>query len=294
MKRVWVCQWEIACGDGLHTEEYDSFADAVQVMRKKITECIDLEEYIADLEPVAANYLRSYLSNPDFPHSEEDVPNDDEWDLPDHGDLALYSGWIRWKYPCDAYPVINTNLVMNPDGDETCFFDFHYIYPEKAAGHGVEGMNIKIIPNMDFGNSAYPLMVWKVLWNEPQTQEQLSRRILNELGTAIERKSIGRHLNLLKKLGYPVHHGPDGYYREGEFGEPEPGTQYTRSAFPLLILGVLDDTPKTQAEIIREVQAKYGAKIGRKAVKRHLELLEALPFSVEHAPNGYYIKQRMV
>ena len=59
MKRVWLCQWEIACGDGLQTEEYDSFAAAVQAMRKKITECIDLEEYIADLEPVAANYLRS-------------------------------------------------------------------------------------------------------------------------------------------------------------------------------------------------------------------------------------------
>lgn len=290
MKRVWVCQWEIPCEDGLHRKEYDSFADAVQAMRQLIAAHIDLEEYIADLVPNEGNYLRSYLSDSNFPYSEKDVPED--FELPEHGDLALYGSFIRWDYPYDAHPFLYTNLVLNPDEDETCFFDFHYNFPEEATGHGVKGMNIKIIPCMDFGNSAYPLMVWKVLRDEPQTQDQLSRRILNELGTAIDRKAIGRHLNLLKKLGYPVRHSPDGYYLEGEFSGPEPGIQYTRSAYPLLILGVLDGTSKTQTEIIREVQAKYGAKIGRNAVKRHLELLEALSFSVEHDPNGYYLKQR--
>ena len=58
MKRVWVCQWEIARGDGLHAEEYDSFSEAVRAMRQKITECIDLEEYIADLEPNEGNFLQ--------------------------------------------------------------------------------------------------------------------------------------------------------------------------------------------------------------------------------------------
>ena len=91
-----------------------------------------------------------------------------------------------------------------------------------------------------------------------------------------------------------MHHNANGYYREGKLGEPEPGIKYSRSAYPLLILRVLDGAPKNQTEIIREVQAEYGVKIDRKAVKRHLELLEALPFSVEHDPNGYYIKQRMV
>ena len=102
MKRVWVCQWEIARGDGLHAEEYDSFFEAVRAMRQRITECIDLEEYIADLEPNEGNFLRNYLSDPNFPYSEKEVPED--FELPDHGDLALYAGWIRWKYPFDAYP----------------------------------------------------------------------------------------------------------------------------------------------------------------------------------------------
>lgn len=286
MKRVWVCQWEIARGDGLHAEKYDSFSEAVQAMRKKITECIDLEEYIADLEPNEANYLRNYLSDPEFPRNEEDVP--DDWELPDYGDLALYAGWIRWKYPFDAYPELNTNLVMNPDGDETCFFDFHYNYPEEATGHGVEGLNIKIIPCMDFGNSANSLMVWLMLQETPQTQTRLAKRILNELGTAIDRKTIGKHLKLLQALGFPVQSSPKGYYICGEFRDPELGIKGD-SAYPLMVSQVLGKTPQTKTAIIHAVQKKYGKKIGHKAVGRHLELLDALGYDIKKCEDGYYL-----
>lgn len=287
MKRVWVCQWEIARGDGLHGEKYDSFSEAVQAMRKKISERIDLEEYIADLAPEAANYLRNYLTDPEFPRSQEDVPED--YEEPASGTLGLYSDFIDWRYPYDAYPVMRTNLVREPNGDETCFFDFYYKYPEEATGHGVEGMNIKIIPCMDFGTSAYPVMVLLMLRGKPQTQEQLAKRILNELGTRIDRKALGRHLELLKKLGYPVKHDPQGYYLEGELREPEPETQFTPSAYPLLVLRVLDQTPKTQTAILQAVQEKYGVRMDRKAVIRHLALLDALSFLVEKSKDGYYL-----
>ena len=287
MKRVWVCQWEIARGDGLHAEKYDSFSEAVQAMRQKITECIDLEEYIADLELNEGNYLRNYLSDPEFPRNEEDVP--DDWELPDYGDLALYAGWIQWKYPFDAYPVLNTNLVMNPDGDKTCFFDFHYNYPEEATGHGVEGLNIRIIPCMDFGNSAYPVMVWLMLRETPQTQTRLAKRILNVLGTAIDRKTIGRHLKLLQALGFPVQSSPEGYYICGEFRDPDLGIKYKDSAYPLLVLQVLSEEPQTQTALLDAIQARFGVKMGRKALVGHLELLEALAFPVEKGKDGYYL-----
>lgn len=67
MKRVWVCQREIARGDGIHADKYYTFSEAVQAMRKKIAEHIDLDEYIADLEPNEGNFLRNYLSDPNFP-----------------------------------------------------------------------------------------------------------------------------------------------------------------------------------------------------------------------------------
>ena len=287
MKRVWVCQWEIARGDGLHAEEYDSFSEAVRAMRQRITECIDLEEYIADLEPNEGNYLRNYLSDPNFPYSEKDVPED--FELPDYGDLALYAGWIRWKYPFDAYPELNTNLVMNPNGDETCFFDFHYNYPEEATGHGVEGLNIKIIPCMDFGTSAYPVMVLIMLQGVPQTQERLARRILNELGTRIDRKAIGRHLELLKKLGYPVQHNAQGYYLAGDIHDPEPDAKFAPTAYPLLVLQVLSEEPQTQTALLNAIQARFGVKMGRRALAGHLGLLEALAFPVEKGKDGYYL-----
>lgn len=287
MKRVWVCQWENAPELKLHTEKFFSFPEAVKAMRGKITECIDLEEYIADLQPNEANYLRNYLTDPNFPYSETDVPED--FDLPEYGDLALYGSVITWKYPYDAYPCLHTNLVLNPDGDSECFFDFHYNYPEEATGHGVAGLNIKIIPCMDYGNSAHPLMVWLALREEPQTQRELIRRILIEMGTAIERKAIGRHLKLLQDIGLPVHKNEQGYYYGGAWQNPRTDVKFGTSAYPLMVWHVLDHTPKSQAEIIRAVQEKYGVKIDRKAVKRNLELLDVLPFGLQKNKDGYYI-----
>ena len=37
MKRVWVCQWEIAKEDKLYTEKFLSFEEAVKAMRQLIT-----------------------------------------------------------------------------------------------------------------------------------------------------------------------------------------------------------------------------------------------------------------
>jgi hypothetical protein len=48
----------------------------------------------------------------------------------------------------------------------------------------------------------------------------------------------------------------------------------------VLILRVLDGTPRTQTAIIRAVQDRYGVKIDRKAVGRHLELLKSLGFDL--------------
>lgn len=179
--------------------------------------------------------------------------------------------------------------MMNPNGDETCFFDFHYNYPEEAAGHGVEGMNIKIIPCMDFGTSAYPVMVLLMLQDVPQTQERLAKCILHELGTRMERKAIGKHLKLLKTLGYPVKHNADGYYLEGRKCDPEPDAKFTPTAYPLLVLQVLSEEPQTQTALLDAIQARFGVKMGRRALAGHLELLEALAFPVEKGKDGYYL-----
>jgi hypothetical protein len=90
-------------------------------------------------------------------------------------------------------------------------------------------------------------------------------------------------------MGFPVQHGPDGYYYGGEACDPKSDIKYGPSAYPLMICEVLDGTPKTQTAIAQAVQEKYGTKIDRKAVGRHLELLGALGFRVRKGKDGYYL-----
>lgn len=288
MKEVWKCQWETIPGNGEQVEVFPTLAAAKQAMRQKIADSIDLNEYIADLDPKAAKFLGNYLSNPQFPKDNNDVP--DEYEEPEHGELMLDSGFIVWDYPYDAYPKLDTNLVLEDSNDGTYRFEFAYECPEEATGSGVTGLSIRIDPHMDYGTSAYPLMVLFALREEPATQEQIARRIRETWETIVDRKAIGRHLKLLQDLGLPVQHGPEGYYYAGESNTPKTDIKYSPSAYPLLILQVLDSTPKTQTAIIKEIQEKYGAKIDRKAVVRHLELLKALGFDIlQKCKDGYYI-----
>lgn len=288
MKEVWKCQWETIPGDGEQVEVFPTLAEAKQAMRQKIAESIDLNEYIADLDPYAARFLGNYLSDPQFPIDDTEVPA--EYEEPECGELTLDSSFITWDYPYDAYPKLDTNLVLEDSNDSTYRFEFAYEYPEEATGSGVTGLSIRIDPHMDYGTSAYPLMVLFALREEPATQNQIARRILEIWETVIDRKAIGRHLQLLQDLGLPVQHCPDGYYYDGDLGTPKSDVKFTPSAYPLLILQVLDSIPKTQTAIIKEIQEKYGAKIDRKAVVRHLELLKALGVDLLQKPDiGYYI-----
>ena len=288
MKEVWKCQWETIPGDGEQVEFFSTLAAAKQAMRQKISQCVDLREYLPDLDPEAAKYIGRFLSDPDFPRSEEDVP--ENYDEPEHGDLSLDSDWIIWEYPYDAYPYLKTDLVTAKQNRDSYEFEFRYNYPEEYNGDGVRELNIKMELKPGYGTSAYPLMVLFALREEPATQNQIARRILEIWETVIDRKAIGRHLQLLQDLGLPVQHRPEGYCYDGTPGEPKPNIKFTSSAYPLLILQVLNGTPKTQTAIIKQIQGKYGTKIDRKTVVRHLELLKALGFDLlKKGKDGYYL-----
>lgn len=289
MKEVWMCRWEVIPGNGEQTEQFPTLAAAKQAMRQKIAESIDLTEYLGDLEPQVATFLGQYLSGPQFPQSKSDVP--EEYEDPERGALILDSGFIRWDYPYDAFPRMNTNLVLDDvkGGDYT--FNFWYEAPDEATGNGAKELSITISSHMDYGTSAYPLMVLFALRDYPQTQERIARTISETWDISIDRKAIGRHLQLLQDMGYPVQHGLDGYYYDGETQAPKTGIKYSPSAYPLLILQVLDKTPQTKAGIIRAVQNQYDTKIDRKAVGRHLELLHALGYHIQECADGYYINE---
>ena len=287
MKEVWRCQWETVPGDGEHIENFSTLAAAKLAMRQKIVESIDLKEYTADLDPRAAQFLDNYLSDPQFPRDEADVP--EEYEEPERGELILDAGFITWDYPYDAYPKLDTNLVLTDRNDGEYRFMFYYVYPKEATGNGVTELSITIASHIDYGTSSYPLLVWWAVQKEPQTQDQIIRAILEAWDTVIDRKAVGRHLQLLQDLGFPVKHSSDGYYYSGEPHPPKNDIKCSPSAYPLLILQELDHTPKTQTAIIQSIQEKFGSKIDRKAVRRHLELLEALGLYIEKCEDGYHL-----
>ena len=80
-----------------------------------------------------------------------------------------------------------------------------------------------------------------------------------------------------------------GYYLAGDHHDPEPDAKFTPTAYPLLVLQVLSEEPQTQATLLDAIQARFGVKMGRKALAGHLELLEALAFPVEKGKDGYYL-----
>jgi hypothetical protein len=124
---------------------------------KKIADCIDLQDCIADLEPQVATFLSRYLSDPQFPQSKNEIP-------------------------------------------------------EEAIGSGVKALSISISPHRDYGPSAYPLMICKVLNGTPKTQTVIIQAVQEKYGTKIDRKAVSRHLELLGALGFRVQKRKDGYY----------------------------------------------------------------------------------
>lgn len=300
MKTKWICKWQYIPRCEKHTESFSTLDAARQAMAKILADAVDLNRYIQALRKEdgedcesSADFLRKFLSNLTMPESEKDLP--DHYDIPDHCLLEFDScDGFRWGYMRGECPYLSVGYVYEGKEIEPYVISFNYENPRSVSRDRINAVEIRITEHIDYGTSAYPLMVLFALDEKPQTQEQIIRTIAETWDTVMDRKAVGRHLQLLQDLGFPVQHGSGGYYYGGEPGTPNPNIKYSPGAYPLLIMQVLDHTPKTQTAIIKEIQEKYGTTVGRKAVSRHLELLEALRCSIEHGPNGYYIRERMV
>lgn len=296
MKTEWICSWRYIPGCEKHTESFPALDSARQAMAKVLADAVDLSCYIQAMRKEegedcssSADFLEKFLSNLTMPESEKDLP--DCCDVPDHCLFAFDScDGFQWGYMRGECPYLSAGHVYEGKEIEPYVISFDYENPRSVRRDRVNAVEIRITKHINYGTSAYPLLVWWAVRETPQTQDQIIRTILEGWDTGIDRKAVGRHLQLLQDLGFPVQHGPDGYYYNREPGTPRTDIKYSPSAYPILILQELDHTPKTQTAIIQSIQEKYGSKIDRKAVKRHLEMLEALNFPVEHKPDGYCLR----
>ena len=297
MKTEWICRWQYIPGHKKHFEVYPTLDDARRAMAKVLTDAVDLSGYIQALRKEegedcgsSADFLEKFLSDLTMPESEAVIP--EHYDIPDHCLLEFdsYDGF-RWGYMRGECPYLSVGHVYEGKEIEPYVIAFNYENPKSISHDRVNAVEIRITKHINYGTSAYPLLVWWAVQKKPQTQGQIVRTISEAWDTVIDRKTVGRHLQLLQDLGYPVKHSSDGYYYSEEPHPPKNDIKYTPSANPLLILATLDHTPQTKAEIIHAIQSKYGVKMDRKAVVRNLELLGVLGLDIEKCNDGYYISK---
>ena len=295
MKTEWICKWQLMPGGQKHTATYPSQSEAQKAMAKVLTDTVDLQKYIHALRNdegedcgSSAAFLEGFLSDLTMPELE--FP--DCCDVPDHCIFAFDScDGFRWGYMRGECPYLSAGYVYEGKEIEPYVISFNFESPRSISRDRVTAVEIRIYEHVDYGTSAYPLMVLQALREYPQTQDRIARPIFETWNTGIDRKGSGRLLQLLQELGYPVQHKSEGYCCKGEPGTPKSGTKFTPSAYPLLVLKVLDATPKTQTAMIKQIQETFGTKIDRKAVVRHLELLEALfGFRIRKCKDGYFLE----
>ena len=295
MKIEWICRWQYIPGHEKHVETYPALEAARQAMAKVLADGVDLRDYIQDLRKEegedcdsSAAFLEKFLSDLTMPETESELP--DRYDIPDHCQLEFDScDGFRWSYMRGECPYLSAGYVYEWKEIAPYVISFNYENPRSVSRDRVNAVEIRITKHINYGTSAYPLLVWWAVQKTPQTQNQIIRTISEVWDTVVDRKALGRHLQLLQDLGFPVQHGPDGYFYNGKPGTPRTDMKYSPSAYPLMILQELDHAPKTQTAIIRSIQETYGVKIDRKAVRRHLALLEALGVYIEKCKDGYYI-----
>jgi biotin operon repressor len=225
-----------------------------------------------------------------FPESEDDIPPHEDIPLHCHLSIDAEEGFW-WDYRVDECPSIHARHVDYGSDGYPYLIDFAYDNPVEIKPDRVNCVRIQMDERIVYSQPAYPFLIRWVLNEKPQNQTQIRNNIWAQFRTEIDRKTIGRHLALLRNLGYPIRHNVDGYYCEGNFSDPQAGIEYKSSAYPLMVLQVLNSTPKTQAAIIRAVQEKYGKKIDRKAIHRNLNLLIELGYPVEKCDKGYSLNK---
>ena len=250
MKKEWLCTWQLIPESQKHTEKFASEKEAKKAMAQRIAEHFDYKPYLSKMRnsqnedyQEVADYLEAFLACLSFSECEEkDFPG-----LSGLVDCYMSGEELYWSYEYLHCPSFSARESCY-DAEPGFFVGFCFQRPAKAPS----GINIHIVEHYDYGNSANPLLVWKALGSTPKTQKQLARLIYQNWGAEIDRKAVGRHLQLLQNLGFPVKCCLDGYFLEGEPSTPRTDIPYSPSAYPLLILQTLKETPRQEKKSFRQ------------------------------------------
>ncbi|MBQ5886277.1 MAG: hypothetical protein IIW82_01330 [Clostridia bacterium] len=149
------------------------------------------------------------------------------------------------------------------------------------------------------------VLVYRSLSDYPHSREVIQSYIWEDFGAVVSLKTIGNHLDTLRKLGVPVAYKGINRYtldqQNGYYLDPAVGCGMNReevaslgtSVNCLLVLFALQQAsgPMRQADIIRWIDENYGIKIGRVAVSRQMDSLSSMRYYIKKSKDGYILQK---
>ena len=117
----------------------------------------------------------------------------------------------------DGYDISSSFVLEKADIDDSFYNDGLEFSFERTTGHpssgGANDMILHLKAGKVWGTSAYPLMVLKVLEDsdKPLMQTEIICRICKKYNVTMERKAVGRHLDMLHELGYKIQKSRNGF-----------------------------------------------------------------------------------
>lgn len=149
------------------------------------------------------------------------------------------------------------------------------------------------------------IFVYRMLDSSPRDREDIQSYIWEDFGIYLSLKTIGKHLDTLRKLCVPIAYQginrytldqKNGYYLDSAVScemKREEVAALGSSVNCILVLFTLQHAskPMRQADIIRWIEENYGVKIGRVAVSRQIDSLIDMRYRIQKNKDGYILKK---
>lgn len=134
---------------------------------------------------------------------------------------------------------------------------------------------------VELTQSSYPVLVLRALESGLRNYDEIQEYILGKYKKHISTKTVYRHINLIKSLGFEiVDKGPYVIWPSDQNPIATDDQKFGRAAYPLMILVVLQSERKFYKQIAEQVYFIYKTRIERKAIGRNLDILGAIGYRI--------------
>ena len=209
----------------------------------------------------------------------------------------METNWLRESYHASSPERFFDNFEM-----EAFEYDSQLVFDMRTIDQCIV---VTVSRAQKTTHSENIVLVYRTLTDSPQSREVIRNYIWEDYEAVLSLKTIGSHLDTLRKLGVPVAYKGinkytlgqnNGYYLDKGITtdvHPEEVASLGTSINCLLVLFALQQaaTPMRQADIIRWIAENYGVQIGRVAVSRQIDSLRDLRYNIEQTKDGYVLKK---